>query len=326
MTRASHLLILGGTTEAAALARAVAGQGIRATVSLAGRVARPAALPLPVRIGGFGGAEGLVAHLERQGITHLVDATHPFAAQMSRNAVTAAARTGVPLVALTRPPWRPGPGDRWRRVPDMAGAVAALAGPARRVFLAVGRMHLAEFKAQEQHRYLLRLVDPPAGPLPLREAHVEVARGPFTEAEDRALLSRHGIALVVSKNAGGAGARAKIDAARALGLEVVMIDRPALPPRAELHGWRMCWTGFIPPTGACRRSGRRRGWREEPSSTTVRMSAISGRASGRGTVRISSASVVTARAKIIGRASPQASRSTSSARAKPSGRDFERGL
>lgn len=212
----------------------VAARGLPATLSLAGRVARPRAQPVPVRVGGFGGVEGLAAYLREHGITHLVDATHPFAAQMSAHAVAACAAAGVPLVALTRPAWEPGPGDLWTRVPDIAGAVAALAGPPRRVMLAIGRMHLAAFAAQPQHAYLLRLVDPPEAPLPLPRHHVVVDRGPFTKAGDRALMEDHRTDLVVAKNAGGSGARAKIDAARALGLEAVMIDRPLLPARAEV--------------------------------------------------------------------------------------------
>jgi precorrin-6A/cobalt-precorrin-6A reductase len=230
-----NLLILGGTTEATALARDVAARGLSATVSLAGRVERPLRQPLPQRVGGFGGAQGLARYLEEARITHVIDATHPFAVQMSRNAVAACAGAGVPLLALTRPPWTPGPGDDWRRVPDIAGAVAALAVPRRRVMLAVGRMHLADFAPNPQHGYLLRLVDPPAGPLPFPEAEVVVDRGPFEEASDRALMEAHGIELVVSKNSGGSGAYAKIAAARALGLPVVMIDRPAAPERAEVH-------------------------------------------------------------------------------------------
>lgn len=200
-----------------------------------GRVASPRPQPVPVRIGGFGGVEGLAAWLRAEGVTHLVDATHPFAAQMSANAVAAAARTGVPLLALTRPDWQPGPGDRWTPVPDMAGAVAALAGPARRVMLAIGRMHLADFAAQPQHDYLLRLVDPWTGPPPLPRCRVAVDRGPFTVEGDRALMAAHGIQVVVAKNAGGTGAAAKLAAARALGAEVVMIARPVLPPRQAVH-------------------------------------------------------------------------------------------
>lgn len=232
---APNLLILAGTTEATAFARAAAERGLHGTVSFAGRVARPMRQPLPQRVGGFGGVEGLVRYLAEAGITHIIDATHPFAAQMSHNAVAASARTGIPLVALTRPPWQAGPGDSWIHVPDIAGAVAALDRPRCAVMLAVGRMHLRDFAPNPQHRYLLRLVDPPETDLPFPEAEVIVDRGPFDEAADRALMETHGIDLVVSKNAGGTGAHAKIAAARALGLPVIMIDRPAQPPRFEVH-------------------------------------------------------------------------------------------
>lgn len=227
--------MLGGTAEAARLCRALAGAGLRGTVSLAGRVASPAAQALPLRIGGFGGAEGLASHLQAERITHVIDATHPFAAQMSANAVAACRAAGVPLIALTRAPWEETAADRWIRVPDMAGAVAALAGPRRRVMLAVGRMHLADFAAQAQHVYLLRLVDPPEAPLDFPDHHVVVDRGPFGLETDRRLMREHRIDLVVSKNSGGSGAFAKIAAARELGLPVLMIDRPALPARRETH-------------------------------------------------------------------------------------------
>ncbi|WP_058282507.1 cobalt-precorrin-6A reductase [Ruegeria denitrificans] len=229
----THLLILGGTTEANALAKSVASQGIPATYSYAGRVDNPRPQPLPVRVGGFGGVDGLSRYLRAHAITHVVDATHPFAAQMSRNAIAACRDAGVPLMALNRPAWVAQEGDRWQHVPDIDGAVAALSGPAQRIFLAVGRMHLEDFAAQPQHRYLLRLVDEP-GALPMPNCEVVVSRGPFSESNDRALMQRHGIELVVSKNAGGSGARAKLDAARALGVPVLMIDRPALPQRHEL--------------------------------------------------------------------------------------------
>jgi precorrin-6A/cobalt-precorrin-6A reductase len=230
-----HLLILGGTTEASALAAACAAHGVTATLSYAGRTAAPAAQPVPVRIGGFGGVAGLTDYLRRERVTHLVDATHPFAAQMSGHAVAAAAAAGVPLLALTRPAWQAQAGDRWTHVPDIAGAVAALDGPARRVMLALGRMHVAAFAARPQHHYLLRFVDRPDAPPALPHHDLVVDRGPFTLAGDRALIERHRIELIVAKNAGGSGAAAKLAAARALGLPVLLIDRPVLPDRAEVH-------------------------------------------------------------------------------------------
>lgn len=190
---------------------------------------------LPLRVGGFGGAAGLTHYIRENAITHMVDATHPFAAQMSANAIYAAAQTGVPLIALTRAPWQAETGDHWMHVPDIAAAVSVLEGAARRVMLAVGRMHLPAFAANPQHFYLLRLVDPPDAPLGFPQAHVVVDRGPFTFEGDQALLEAHGIDLLVSKNAGGAGASAKILAARALGLPVLMIDRPAIEARPEAH-------------------------------------------------------------------------------------------
>ena len=232
---APNLLVLGGTIEATALCKRLAEDGIQATVSFAGRVERPARHPIPRRIGGFGGPEGLAIYLRDHHVTHVVDATHPFAAQMSRNAVTACARAKVPMVALTRPAWTAQNGDAWTRVPDISGAVAALKREAERVMLAVGRMHLDEFTPNPQHFYLLRLVDPPETPPSFPHHHVLVSRGPFTMASDRAILEEFEIDTVVSKNAGGSGAYAKIEAARDLRLPVVMIDRPVLPARAEVH-------------------------------------------------------------------------------------------
>ncbi|WP_026758895.1 cobalt-precorrin-6A reductase [Sediminimonas qiaohouensis] len=232
---APNLLILGGTTEATALCRRLDEEELRARISFAGRVERPVSQPVPQRVGGFGGVAGLVDYLNAEGITHVVDATHPFAARMSANAEAACFEARVRLIALTRPPWQAQAGDKWERVPDIAGAVAALDRPATRVMLAVGRMHLDDFAPNPQHTYLLRMVDQPKGALPFPNCHVVVDRGPFSEAGDLALMRDHGIGLVVSKNAGGTGAAAKIVAARKLGLPVIMIDRPALQSRAEAH-------------------------------------------------------------------------------------------
>jgi precorrin-6A/cobalt-precorrin-6A reductase len=226
-----RILLLGGTTEAGLMARALAAAGVAGVFSYAGRTEAPVGQPLPVRVGGFGGVEGLIAYLQDDSITHVIDATHPFAAGMSANAVAACGQANIPLIALEREPWVAGTDDRWIRVPDVVGAADALAGPARRVFLAIGRQHLDVFASQPQHHYLLRLVDAPQGELPLPQTEVVVARGPFTVGGDTALLQAHGTEIVVAKNAGGKGAVAKIAAARALGLPVLMIDRPAIPAR-----------------------------------------------------------------------------------------------
>lgn len=217
-----------------------------------GRVERPRPQPVPVRIGGFGGPAGLADWLRHHRVTHLVDATHPFAARMSANAVAAAQETGVPLIALTRPPWTEQPGDRWTRVPDMAAAVAALDGPKQRIMLAIGRMHLAEFAARPQHFYLLRLVDEPAQPVPLPDHRVVIDRGPFSAEADRNLMQAHQIGLILSKNAGGTGAVSKLEAARSLDLPVLMIDRPSLPPRRETGtvAGVLDWIAATPPHSA----------------------------------------------------------------------------
>jgi len=228
----TSLLILGGTSEASDLARAVADRDIRAVFSYAGRVISPRAQPLPTRTGGFGGVAGLVRYLRETPISHVIDATHPFAAGMSHNAAQACAITGVGLAALSRPEWRPVPGDQWQDVADIDAAVMALDGPRKRVFLALGRLHLSAFAARPQHRYLLRLVDPPKT-APLPDCRVIVARGPFDVAHDTGLMRRHHTQVLICKNSGGTAAVSKLHAARALGVPVLMIARPALPKRRE---------------------------------------------------------------------------------------------
>ncbi|RRH72062.1 cobalt-precorrin-6A reductase [Falsigemmobacter faecalis] len=236
-------LVLGGTTEASALVAELARQGLPAVLSYAGRVDQPRAQPVPVRVGGFGGVAGLAEYLRAENIGQIVDATHPFAARISANAVEAAALSGVPLRAFERPAWQPQPGDSWQEVADISGAVQALQRPAARVFLAIGRLHLAAFAHLSQHDFLLRVVDVPQADFPLPRARIEVARGPFSLADDLALMRGHRTEILVAKNAGGAGAQAKIDAARQLGLEVVMIARPAVPARQVIGGLHgvMAW-------------------------------------------------------------------------------------
>lgn len=226
-------MILGGTREASLLASAVAEASLRATLSYAGRVERPRRQPVETRVGGFGGPEGLAAWVKENAITHIIDATHPFAAEMSWNAAGAAKQTATPLIALTRPAWRKQPGDQWTDVADLAAAAAVLQGPPRRVMLAIGRGGIEAFQSAPNNFYLLRFVDPPSAPLALPDAKVIVSRGPFDRAGDMAIMQAHRIDLVVAKNAGGPGAVAKLEAARALGLPVVMVARPPMPPRVE---------------------------------------------------------------------------------------------
>ncbi len=231
MAEPTKVLILGGTAEAAALARALAEEPrVAATTSLAGRTRAPAELPGAVRRGGFGGAQALADYLKTRAVDIVVDATHPFAARISRNAAQACAAAGVPRLVLTRPAWTARDGDRWTLVPDaQAAATAALPGLGRRVFLTIGRQELSTFAGLNDIWFLVRLVEPPEDPIPLEDFRLVLGRGPFSLARETALLRAHGIEAVVSKNSGGAGTYAKIEAARALDLPVVMVERPALP-------------------------------------------------------------------------------------------------
>ena len=231
-----RVLILGGTTEARQLAGRLATRaGLTITLSLAGRTAAPALQPVPVRIGGFGGAEGLADYLRREKIDALVDATHPYAAAISANAAAAASQAGVALVALRRPGWTPVAGDRWTEVDHTADAIQALGVTPRRVFLALGRKEIAPFEAAPQHRYLVRSVDPVVPPLDVPNAVYITARGPFPEAGERALLEQHCIEIIVGKNSGGAATYGKIAAARVLGLPVIMLRRPLAPEMAAVE-------------------------------------------------------------------------------------------
>lgn len=223
-------MLLGGTADALAMAAELVRAGLPAVYSVAGRTEAPALPALPCRSGGFGGVPGLAAYLRAEKITHVVDATHPFAAQMSRNAVAACAAAGLPLIALERATWAPGPGDRWRSFSGLPEIAAALPKAATRIFLAIGRQNLDLFAAHPQHHYLLRLVDPPQG-LPLARAEVVVSKGPFTAEGDLALMRAHRTELVIAKNAGGAAASAKLEAARTLGIPVWLAERPTIPDR-----------------------------------------------------------------------------------------------
>jgi precorrin-6A/cobalt-precorrin-6A reductase len=222
-----RVLVLGGTGEARQLATALVAEGVDVLSSLAGRVADPLLPPGEVRVGGFGGAEGLTAWLQEWPVTAVVDATHPFAATMTASAATAAGLTGTPLLRLQRPGWTPGPGDDWRWVDSPADAALAVAGFGS-VFLTTGRQSLGAF-AGLGGRCLVRSVDPPAPPLPGRTS-VVLARGPFTVEEELDLMRRHAVEVVVTKDSGGSMTAAKLRAARELGLPVVLVRRPPQPP------------------------------------------------------------------------------------------------
>jgi precorrin-6A/cobalt-precorrin-6A reductase len=251
-----RILILGGTTEGRLLGEHLAKRdGLEVTLSLAGRTASPVPHAVPIRVGGFGGAAGLADYLVAQRIDVLIDATHPYASIISANAVAAARQTNVPFIALRRPPWIAVAGDRWTEVKDTAAAVAAIGATPRRVFVALGRNELAPFAgAPPQHHYLIRSVDPVDPPLPLPQVTYITARGPFSEADDRALLTAHNIDVVISKNSGGNAAYGKIAAARALGLSVIMVRRSAAPeaPAVETIEAAIAWLDHTLASAAAR--------------------------------------------------------------------------
>jgi precorrin-6A/cobalt-precorrin-6A reductase len=223
-----RILILGGTGEARELAAALVAAGTEAISSLAGRVRDPRLPDGPVRVGGFGGADGLAAFVRAEGITHLVDATHPFAVTITANAARAAADAGVPRLVLRRPGWRADPS--WEIVDDIREAAEAVTRwPGEAVFLTTGRRDLDAFAADDRHRFLVRTVDPPEGPAP-PSMTLLLDRGPYTVDGESALMREHRIGLLVTKDSGGPMTAAKLTAATDLGVQVVMVRRPPLPP------------------------------------------------------------------------------------------------
>jgi precorrin-6A/cobalt-precorrin-6A reductase len=242
------VLILGGTTEARALAQQLSGRAdLVVTISLAGRTAVPVPQPVPLRSGGFGGVAGLVQYLSHHRICALIDATHPYAAAMSAHAVAAAAQTGTPLIALRRPPWRPMAEDRWTQVADAHEAAQVLGAQRLNVFLTLGRTDIGAFERAPQHHYLVRSVDPVEPPLAVSCAVYIQARGPFEEGEERTLLRQHAIEVLVTKNSGGQAACGKLAAARALGIRVVMLQRPPQPscPAVETIPEVLAWLDHV---------------------------------------------------------------------------------
>ncbi|SDJ11565.1 precorrin-6A/cobalt-precorrin-6A reductase [Frankineae bacterium MT45] len=228
-----RILLLGGTGEARALAAALAGDDdVTVISSLAGRVQRPALPVGELRVGGFGGVDGLVEYLRSERIDAVVDATHPFAGAISGNAVAATGGIALPLLVLRRPGWSAEPGDEWHRVPDITAAAAVaqrLAPPGSCIFLTTGRRDLSPFAADSEHTYLIRSVDPPVVDLPPRHVLL-LDRGPYTLDGELALLREHDVRVLVSKDSGGEMTYPKLVATRQISIPVVLVDRPAPPP------------------------------------------------------------------------------------------------
>jgi len=229
-TEPVNLLVLGGTSEGFALARVLGDEkGLRIISSLAGVTANPRLPRGEVRVGGFGGSDGLTEYLRHNRIGGVVDATHPFAATIGGNAERACRQAGVPLLRLERPAWSPGPGDCWIEVADWAEAADVVARTARRVLLAIGRRELVPFAALAQIWFLVRAVEAP-NPMPgFAQAELMLARGPFSLEDERRLLTEHRVDTIVCRNSGGSAAAAKLVAARELGLRVVLRRRPPRP-------------------------------------------------------------------------------------------------
>ncbi|WP_342152556.1 cobalt-precorrin-6A reductase [Methylorubrum sp. SB2] len=255
--RPPKILILGGTTEASALVRRLAGRpDFDVTLSLAGRTAAPRPEPVPTRIGGFGGAKGLARSIAEQGVTAVIDATHPFAARISANAASACRAVGVPLLAIRRPCWARQAGDEWIETESVAACVPALGEAPQTVFLTIGRQELSVFTAAPQHAYLVRTIEPVGDALPgLRLTELR-ARGPFTLADEMRLMREAGITVLVTKNSGGAATYPKIEAARRLGLPVVIAQPPVLPEVASVEDAEgaVRWLLSSPPCGPGRRA------------------------------------------------------------------------
>ena len=222
-----RVLILGGTTEASGLAHLLADDPrFETTLSLAGRTSKPRMQPVRTRIGGFGGGDGLAAWLAQETIEAVVDATHPYADQISSNAVAACGRLAIPLATILRPAWQLEPDDRWLTVANAEAAAEALGQESRRVFLSLGRLELGAFASSPHHHYVARMIDAPEGIALPRDTSLIFERGPFDEPAEMALLVNEKIDVLVSKNSGGAATYPKIRAARRLGIPVVMIARP----------------------------------------------------------------------------------------------------
>ncbi|MBC5797796.1 cobalt-precorrin-6A reductase [Sphaerospermopsis sp. LEGE 00249] len=230
-----RVLILGGTGDAAELTARINNiTGIEAIASLAGRTREPVAPVGNVRVGGFGGVTGLVEYLQHQKIDVLIDATHPFANHISWNAAAAATQVGIPRLLVNRPPWEKQPGDIWIEVENNTEAAAALENQAQRVFLTIGRQEISAFSHLQEMWFLMRMIDPPNADVVIPPGLMLFDRGPFTLEDEREILTKYNIDTIVSKNSGGNATYPKIIAAREMGIKVVMVKRPAVPPGEQV--------------------------------------------------------------------------------------------
>ncbi|BAU65052.1 cobalt-precorrin-6x reductase [Stanieria sp. NIES-3757] len=225
-----RVLILGGTGEASQLAvKASAIEGIEVILSLAGRTSQPAKINVKTRIGGFGGIESLVNYLKNNAIALLIDATHPYAAQISFNAATAAQICNIPHLILVRPPWQHTKQDYWIEVENLQAAADLVPTLAKRVFLTIGKQELSTFAHLKDIWFLMRMIDPPTPDKLISKGEILLAKGTFAVAEEIELLKKYQIQAIISKNSGGEATYAKIIAARELRLPVVMVKRPVIP-------------------------------------------------------------------------------------------------
>lgn len=224
-----NLLILGGTSEAASLVRQLP-KDVAPITSWAGRTKTPPNLPGDVRIGGFNGADGLATYLRENAIDAVIDATHPFAAQISKNAAEACEKTGVPRLLLERPAWKREKGDNWIMANDLADAAGQLPTLGKRPFLTIGRQHLDAFTGITEVHFIVRLLAPPQTPLALPNHQIITGKPPFSLNDERQLIRDHTIDLLVTKESGGLSTYAKIEAARLEKIPVLMVKRPAPPP------------------------------------------------------------------------------------------------
>lgn len=236
MAKPKRVLILGGTGYATELAfRAADIPRLEVITSLAGRTRQPVVLHQNTRIGGFGGVAGLTNYLREQQVNLLIDATHPFAAQISFNAAVAAVEVGIPHLMLIRPAWNQIEGDRWFEVGSNEAAAIVLPGLAQRIFLTIGRQELATFAHLQDLWFLMRMIDPPLSGSLVPPGKLLLERGPFSLDEERSLLQQYEIRAIVSKNSGGDATYAKIIAARELSIPVVMIQRPPVPSSKQVE-------------------------------------------------------------------------------------------